>query len=78
MRQVAVKCALVSPTGFEPVTFGCQRILDEERLFLIPGKALGMSDQLLRFGLGMSDFAQGLKRLDRFLRTLESASEEPL
>ena len=46
----------------------CQRILDEERLFLVPGKALGMSDRLLRFGLGITDFAQGLERLDRFLQ----------
>lgn len=48
----------------------CERILEEERLFLIPGKPLGMSDRFLRFGLGMSDFASGLERLDRFLRRL--------
>jgi aspartate/methionine/tyrosine aminotransferase len=48
----------------------CERILEEERLFLIPGRPLGMSDQVLRFGLGMSDFAAGLERLDRFLKRL--------
>ena len=46
----------------------CQRILDAERLFLIPGKPLGTSDRLLRFGLGMQGFEQGLERLDRFLK----------
>ncbi len=49
----------------------CQRVLDEERLFLIPGRPLGMSDHLLRFGLGMSDFSQALDQLDRFLGRLK-------
>jgi aspartate/methionine/tyrosine aminotransferase len=50
----------------------CERILEEERLFLIPGRPLGMSDRMLRFGLGMSDFVSGLERLDRFLKRLDS------
>ncbi|MEO2019020.1 MAG: hypothetical protein ABGZ53_32135 [Fuerstiella sp.] len=53
----------------------CQRLLDEERLFLVPGKPLGMSDRLLRFGLGRSDFTQGLDRLDRFLKRLTMRAE---
>ncbi len=48
----------------------CERVLNEEQVFLIPGKLLGMSDRLLRFGLGMSDFEQGLERLDRFMRSV--------
>jgi len=53
----------------------CKRILDEDRVFLIPGKPLGMSDRLLRFGLGMSDFDSGLERLDRFLNTLKLSGD---
>jgi aspartate/methionine/tyrosine aminotransferase len=47
-----------------------KRILKEERLFLIPGKPLGMSDRLLRFGLGMRGFTLSLECLDRFLKRL--------
>ena len=53
----------------------CERILDEERLFLVPGKPLGMPDSVLRFGLGMLDFASGLERLDRFLKRLQASGE---
>lgn len=56
-------------TGMTSSDF-CQRILEKERLFLIPSRPLGMSDRFLRIGLGMTDFAQGLERLDRFLRRL--------
>jgi aspartate/methionine/tyrosine aminotransferase len=53
----------------------CERILDEERLFLIPGKPLGMPDRVLRFGLGMSDFPLGLERFDRFLKRLNASDK---
>jgi aspartate/methionine/tyrosine aminotransferase len=53
----------------------CERVLDEQRLFLIPGRPLGISDRLLRFGLGMSDFSQGLERLGQFLTKLEESDE---
>jgi aspartate/methionine/tyrosine aminotransferase len=46
----------------------CRRLLEEERLFLIPGKPLGMSDRLLRVGLGQNDFENGLMRLGTFLK----------
>jgi len=46
----------------------CERLLDEERVFLVPGSTMGMSDRLLRFGLGRDDFADGLERLGRFLK----------
>ncbi len=49
----------------------CQLALDEERLLLVPGEVLDMSDRLLRFGTGMTDFASGLERLDRFLSRLK-------
>ena len=45
----------------------CERLLDEESVFLVPGSTMGMSDRLLRFGLGRDDFADGLERLGRFL-----------
>lgn len=45
----------------------CERLLNEEKVFLIPGGVMGMSDRLLRFGLGRDDFAQGLERLGEFL-----------
>ncbi len=46
----------------------CERLLDEQRVFLIPGASMGMSDRLLRFGFGRDDFSEGLDRLDRFLK----------
>lgn len=52
----------------------CQLALDEERLLLVPGEVLEMSDRLLRLGTGMLDFASGLERLDRFLSRLARES----
>jgi aspartate/methionine/tyrosine aminotransferase len=46
----------------------CNRLLDAERVFLVPGGVIGMSDRLLRFGLGRDDFAEGLARFEDFLR----------
>ncbi len=46
----------------------CKRLLNEERVFLVPGEVMGMSDRLLRFGLGRDDFAQGLERLGNLLQ----------
>src|SRR5262249_11124026 len=54
----------------------CERLLKEERVFLVPGKPLGMPDAFLRFGLGMSDFPLGLERFDRFLKRLKASGEE--
>jgi aspartate/methionine/tyrosine aminotransferase len=51
----------------------CERMLDEEQLFLVPGKPLGLSDRMLRLGLSRFDFEQGLVRFDRFLRRLSAA-----
>ncbi len=48
----------------------CERLLDEEKVFLVPGRAMSMSDRLLRFGLGRRDFAEGLERLGRFIDRL--------
>jgi aspartate/methionine/tyrosine aminotransferase len=45
----------------------CEQLLNEEKVFLVPGGVLGISDRLLRFGLGRRDFAQGLERLECFL-----------
>ncbi len=53
----------------------CERILDEERLFLVPGKPLGMSDRLVRIGLGRSDLEAGLERFGRFLTRLATSGE---
>jgi aspartate/methionine/tyrosine aminotransferase len=47
----------------------CERLLDEQRVFLIPGESMGMSDRLLRFGFGRDDFGEGLDRLGQFMRT---------
>ncbi|MCA9060521.1 MAG: pyridoxal phosphate-dependent aminotransferase, partial [Planctomycetaceae bacterium] len=53
----------------------CSRLLDDQRLFLVPGTLLGMSDRLLRFGFGREDFADGLERLSCFLQS--SAAQLP-
>lgn len=45
----------------------CYRLLEEQRVFLVPGGVMGMSDRLLRFGIGREDFAKGLERLGKFL-----------
>ena len=45
----------------------CERLLDDQRVFLVPGNSMGMSDRLLRFGLGRNDFSEGLDRLGDFL-----------
>lgn len=45
----------------------CERLLDEQRVFLVPGASMGMSDRLLRLGIGRDDFGDGLERLSRFL-----------
>ncbi|MCA9065742.1 MAG: pyridoxal phosphate-dependent aminotransferase [Planctomycetaceae bacterium] len=47
----------------------CERLLDDQRVFLVPGASMRMSDRLLRIGLGRSDFADGLERLGRFLNS---------
>lgn len=46
----------------------CARLLEEERIFLVPGGVMGLSDRLLRIGLGREDFGDGLGRLGNFLR----------
>lgn len=50
----------------------CNRLLDEERVFLVPGETVGLSDRLLRVGLGREDVARALDRLGNFLRRLPS------
>ncbi|MBI1315140.1 aminotransferase class I/II-fold pyridoxal phosphate-dependent enzyme [bacterium] len=61
MALVEQKTALTS-TQF------CERLLDEQRVFVVPGEAMRMSDRLLRFGLGRDDFSEGLGRLGTFLQ----------
>jgi len=46
----------------------CERLLDEQRVFLVPGAAMEISDRLLRFGFGREDFCDGLSRLGLFLQ----------
>lgn len=74
-RPQAGTMALVEQQTSLSSTDFCQRVLDDQRLFLIPGNVLGMSDRLLRFGLGMTDQAQSLDRLDRFLQGLKESGE---
>ena len=45
----------------------CERLLNEARVFLLPGEAMGLSDRFLRVGFGRDDFAEGLERLGSFL-----------
>lgn len=47
----------------------CERLLDAQRVFLVPGESMGMSDRLLRFGFGRDDFAAGLERLGKYLHS---------
>ena len=46
----------------------CERLLDDQRVFLVPGAAMEISDRLLRFGFGREDFCDGLSRLGLFLQ----------
>jgi aspartate/methionine/tyrosine aminotransferase len=48
----------------------CQRLLEEERVFLVPGTMVGMGNQHLRFGLGRKDFSVGVQRLRAMLERL--------
>ena len=48
----------------------CKRLLEEERVFLVPGGVMGMSDRLLRFGIGREDFSEGLERVENFVNRL--------
>jgi len=51
----------------------CKEILEKSRLLVVPGEFVGLPDGFLRLGLGMSNFAEGLSRLERFLaRSTES------
>jgi len=54
-------------TGLTSTEF-CKKALNEERLFLIPSKPLGMPDNYLRIGLGTTDFEESLSHFERFLR----------
>jgi aspartate/methionine/tyrosine aminotransferase len=46
----------------------CERLISEERTFLVPADLIGLSNRSLRFGLGRQDLAAGLDRLGQFLR----------
>lgn len=63
--------ALVQQTTTMTSREFCQRLLDDQRVFLVPGESMGMSDRLLRFGCGRADFSDGLERLGCFLRSLK-------
>ena len=54
-------------TGLSGTAF-CERLLERERLFLIPGRLVGLPDDALRLGLGRADFPESIDRLDEFLR----------
>lgn len=56
-------------TGLSGTIF-CERLLDAHRLFLIPGRPVGLPDDTLRIGLGRADFAKAVERLDDFLKKL--------
>ena len=48
----------------------CTRLLDEERAFLVPGDVMGISNRLLRFGIGRENLGEGLERLRNFVNRL--------
>jgi aspartate/methionine/tyrosine aminotransferase len=48
----------------------CARLLEEERVFLVPGGVMGISDRLLRFGLGRENLGEGLERAGNFISRL--------
>jgi aspartate/methionine/tyrosine aminotransferase len=52
----------------------CTRLLEEERVFLVPGGVMGMSDRLLRFGIGRNDFSEGLERVGNVVSRLASST----
>jgi aspartate/methionine/tyrosine aminotransferase len=54
----------------------CKQLLNDQRVFLVPGESMGISDRLLRFGFGRDDFSDGLERLGSFLRSLRTAASE--
>lgn len=61
--------AVVEQRSPLPSSILCNRLLDAERVFLVPGEAIGMSDRLFRFGFGRDDFAEGLAQFGRFLQS---------
>ncbi|MCA9015082.1 MAG: pyridoxal phosphate-dependent aminotransferase [Planctomycetaceae bacterium] len=63
---------LVEQTTACTSTEFCQRLLDEQRVLLVPGAAMGLSDRLLRFGFGRDHFVDGLNRLEIFLKSISS------
>ncbi|MEZ6124250.1 MAG: aminotransferase class I/II-fold pyridoxal phosphate-dependent enzyme [Planctomycetaceae bacterium] len=64
--QAGATVLIEQKTGWSSTEF-CERLLDDQRVFLVPGASMRMSDRLLRIGLGRSDFADGLERLGRFV-----------
>ena len=69
--QAGTMAVVEQKTGLSSTEF-CERLLEQERVFLVPCEVMGMSDCLLRFGLGRDDFAEGLERLGNFLNQKHS------
>ena len=62
--------AVVEQTTSLTSTEFCQHLLDEQRVMLVPGEVMGISDRLLRVGLGRDGFSDGLSRLETFLQSI--------
>jgi aspartate/methionine/tyrosine aminotransferase len=71
--QAGSMAAVEQKTSFPSREF-CQRLLDKQRVLLVPGEVMGISDRLLRIGLGRNGFKHGLNRLEEFLQTMPSAN----
>jgi aspartate/methionine/tyrosine aminotransferase len=54
-------------TGLSGTSF-CERLLEDQRLLVIPGRLVGLPDDALRIGLGRADFPQAIERLDEYLQ----------
>ncbi|QDT43396.1 Capreomycidine synthase [Gimesia alba] len=71
--QAGPMAVVEQTTSFTSTEF-CQRLLDEQRVMLVPGEVMGISNRLLRIGLGRDDFSKGLNRLETFLQSMPAAN----
>ncbi|BCX11731.1 MAG: aminotransferase [Thermosynechococcus sp.] len=60
----------ISETGLSSVEF-CDRLLEEEKVAAVPGKAFGMDDHIrLSYATGLATIEKGLSRLAKFVARL--------
>ena len=56
-------------TGLTSTEF-CKQLLEDQKLFLVPGPMVGLPNDALRVGLGRDSFSEALERCEDFLRQI--------